>query len=174
MQQKITSTTVKGFIIGLIMIAFSLTVSFLGLQSNSIFQWFGYGIFLIGIILAISQYGKQLNYNSKFGDYFAHGFKVSAVVTLLMIVFLIIFMTVFPEFKDKAMDEARKSMNAKNNLSEEQIEKAIDITRKFFMVFLIGGALLGYLLFGAIASLIGAAITKKDPQPFQDINQIGE
>jgi hypothetical protein len=83
-------------------------------------------------------------------------------------------MTVFPEFKDKAMDEARKSMNAKNNLSEEQIEKAIDITRKFFMVFLIGGALLGYLLFGAIASLIGAAITKKDPQPFQDINQIGE
>jgi Protein of unknown function (DUF4199) len=173
MQQKITSTTVKGFIIGLIMIAFSLTVSFLGLQSNSIFQWFGYGIFLIGIILAISQYGKQLNYNSKFGDYFAHGFKVSAVVTLLMIVFLIIFMTVFPEFKDKAMDEARKGMTTKN-LSEEQIEKAIDITRKFFMVFLIGGALLGYLLFGAIASLIGAAITKKDPQPFQDINQIGE
>lgn len=173
MQQKITSTTVKGFIIGLIMIAFSLTVSFLGLQSNSIFQWLGYGIFLIGIILAISQYGKQLNYNSKFGDYFAHGFKVSAVVTLLMIVFLIIFMTVFPEFKDKAMDEARKGMTTKN-LSEEQIEKAIDITRKFFMVFLIGGALLGYLLFGAIASLIGAAITKKDPQPFQDINQIGE
>src|ERR1035437_407380 len=173
MQQKITSTTVKGFIIGLIMIAFSLTVSFLGLQSNSIFQWFGYGIFLIGIILAISQYGKQLNYNSKFGDYFAHGFKVSAVVTLLMIVFLIIFMTVFPEFKDKTMDEARKGMTTKN-LSEEQIEKAIDITRKFFMVFLIGGALLGYLLFGAIASLIGAAITKKDPQPFQDINQIGE
>jgi hypothetical protein len=173
MQQKITSTTVKGFIIGLIMIAFSLTVSFLGLQSNSIFQWLGYGIFLIGIILAISQYGKQLNYNSKFGDYFAHGFKVSAVVTLLMIVFLIIFITVFPEFKDKAMDEARKSMTTKN-LSEEQIEKAIDITRKFFMVFLIGGALLGYLLFGAIASLIGAAITKKDPQPFQDINQIGE
>jgi hypothetical protein len=173
MQQKITSTTVKGFIIGLIMIALSLTVSFLGLQSNSIFQWLGYGIFLIGIILAISQYGKQLNYNSKFGDYFAHGFKVSAVVTLLMIVFLIIFMTVFPEFKDKAMDEARKGMTTKN-LSEEQIEKAIDITRKFFMVFLIGGALLGYLLFGAIASLIGAAITKKDPQPFQDINQIGE
>jgi uncharacterized membrane protein len=173
MQQKITSTTVKGFIIGLIMIAFSLTVSFLDLQSNSIFQWLGYGIFLIGIILAISQYGKQLNYNSKFGDYFAHGFKVSAVVTLLMIVFLIIFMTVFPEFKDKAMDEARKGMTTKN-LSEEQIEKAIDITRKFFMVFLIGGALLGYLLFGAIASLIGAAITKKDPQPFQDINQIGE
>ncbi len=82
-------------------------------------------------------------------------------------------MTVFPEFKDKAMDEARKGMTTKN-LSEEQIEKAIDITRKFFMVFLIGGALLGYLLFGAIASLIGAAITKKDPQPFQDINQIGE
>ena len=82
-------------------------------------------------------------------------------------------MTVFPEFKEKAMDEARKSMSSKN-LSEEQVEKALDITKKLFMVFLIGGALLGYLLFGAIASLIGAAVTKKDPRPLEDINQIGQ
>ena len=73
------------------------------LQANSYFQWLGYGIFLAGVILSISQYGKQINYNSTFGNYFAHGFKVSALVTLMMIVFLVVFMTVFPEFKDKAM-----------------------------------------------------------------------
>jgi len=141
------------------------------LQANSYFQWLGYGIFLAGVILSISQYGKQINYNSTFGNYFAHGFKVSALVTLLMIVFLVVFMTVFPEFKDKAMEEAKKGM-AEKNLSEDQIEQTMNMTKKFFMVFLIGGALLGYLIVGAIASVIGAAITKKNPRPLEDINQI--
>ncbi len=173
MQHKITSTTAKGFIIGLIMIVVSIIASFMELQANGYFQWVGYGIFLIGIIVSISQYGKQINYNSTFGNYFAHGFKISALVTLMMIVFLVVFMTIFPEFKEKAMEEAKKGM-AQKNLSEEQMEQAINMTKKFFMVFLIGGALLGYLLFGAIASVIGAAITKKDPHPLEDINQIGE
>ncbi len=171
MQQKVIPTTVKGFIIGLIMIVISIIASFMELQANGYFQWLGYGIFLVGVILSISQYGKQINYNSTFGNYFAHGFKVSALVTLMMIVFLVVFMMVFPEFKDKAMEEAKKGM-AEKNMSEDQVEQALNMTKKFFMVFLIGGALLGYLLFGAIASVIGAAITKKDPHPLQDINQI--
>ena len=173
MQQKITSTTVKGFIIGLIMIAVSLTASFSGIEASGAFQWVIYCIFFAGIIVSIYQFGKQVNHNSTFGNYFAHGFKTSAMVTILMIAFLVIFMTVFPEFKEKAMEEAKKSMSSKN-LSQEQIEKALDLTKKFFMVFLIAGALLGYLLFGAIASLIGAAVTKKDPRPVDDINQIGQ
>lgn len=173
MEQKITSTTVKGFIIGLIMIAVSLTASFSGIEASGAFQWVIYCIFFAGIIVSIYQFGKQVNHNSTFGNYFAHGFKTSAMVTILMIAFLVIFMTVFPEFKEKAMEEAKKSMSSKN-LSPEQIEKALDLTKKFFMVFLIGGALLGYLLFGAIASLIGAAVTKKDPRPIDDINQIGQ
>jgi len=53
------------------------------------------------------------------------------------------------------------------NLTEEQMDKAIEISRNFFMVFLIAGTLVGYLAFGAIASLIGAAVTKKNPNNFQ-------
>jgi uncharacterized membrane protein len=173
MEQKITSTTIKGIIIGLIMIAISLTASFMGVEANGSFQWVIYSVYFIGIFFSIYQYGKQVNYNSTFGNYFAHGFKTSAMVTILMIAFLVIFMTMFPEFKEKAMEEAKKKMSSKD-VSQEQVEKALEITKKYFMVFLIGGALLGYLLFGAIASLIGAAVTKKDPRPFEDINQIGQ
>lgn len=173
MEQKITSTTIKGIIIGLIMIAISLTASFMGVEANGSFQWVIYSVYFIGIFFSIYQYGKQVNYNSTFGNYFAHGFKTSAMVTILMIAFLVIFMTMFPEFKEKAMEEAKKKMSSKD-VSQEQVEKALEITKKYFMVLLIGGALLGYLLFGAIASLIGAAVTKKDPRPFEDINQIGQ
>jgi NADH:ubiquinone oxidoreductase subunit 6 (subunit J) len=120
-------------------------------------------------------FGKQVNYNATFGNYFAHGFKVAALVTALMIIFLIILVFVFPDFKEKAIEQSKKAMQEKDNLTEEQINAGLEMTRKFFMVFLVGGTLLLYMFFGAIAALIGAAVTKKDPNNFAgDINKIGE
>ncbi|MDQ6757309.1 MAG: DUF4199 domain-containing protein [Bacteroidota bacterium] len=175
MPQKITTTITKGLIIGLIMIAVSIGETFMGISMNGSFQWVIYLIFFVGIIWSIMQYGKQVDHNSTFGNYFAHGFKVAATVTILMIVFLIIFMAVFPEFKEKGMDEARKKMSEKNNVSQEQIDKTLELTKRFFTVFLIGGALIGYLFLGAIASLIGAGVTKKNPRLLEEehINQMG-
>jgi hypothetical protein len=100
---------------------------------------------------------------------------VAALVTAIMIIYFIIFILLFPEFKEKAIDEARKSMQEKNNLNEEQLKAGLDMTRKFFMAFLIGGTLVGYLFFGALSALIGAALTKKELNKFAgDINQIGQ
>jgi len=175
MKQTVTSTTTKGFVIGLILIILALVVYFANIKVNGPAQWIGYLVFIGGIIWSVNSYGKQINYNSTFGNYFAHGFKVSAVVTVLMIIYVIIFSFLFPDFKETAMEEARKSMQAKDNLTPDQISQGLEITRKFFLVFLIGGTLVGYLIFGAIASLIGAGITKKEPkQIVEDINQIGQ
>jgi len=173
MEQKITTPATKGVIISLIIIVIALATTFLNQKVNGSFQWVGYLVFLAGIILSITYYGKQVDYQSTFGNYFAHGFKVSAIVTIIMIFYVVIFMALFPEFKEKAMEEARKGMENKN-LSDEQIDKAFEFTRRFFTVLLIGGTLVYYLFIGAIAALIGAAITKKNPNTFQhDINQIG-
>ena len=173
MNQTITTPMTKGLVLSLILIVIAIAIYFSGISMTGGIQYLGYVVFLAGIIFCISQYGKQINYNSTFGNYFAHGFKISAIVTVIMIIFGVVFLMLFPEMKDKAMEEARKNMQSKN-LSEEQTDKAIEITRKFFMVFVIGGTLIGYLFFGAIASLIGAAITKKNPNNFQQqTDQIG-
>jgi drug/metabolite transporter (DMT)-like permease len=175
MQQTITPTSTKGILIALVLIVLALVTYFLDLQPNGPLQWVGYAIFLGGIIWSVMSYGKQMDYNSGFGNYFAHGFKVAALVTAIMIIYVILFIFIFPDFKEKAIDQARKSMQEKNTLTQEQINAGLELTRKFFMVFLIGGTLLGYLFFGALASLIGAAVTKKDPNNFAgDINQIGQ
>ena len=166
MEQPVINTKVRGLVISLILIIIALATYFAGLKMTGGVQWAGYIIFIAAIIFSISQYGKQINHVSTFGNYFAHGFKISATVTVIMIIYVVIFVTLFPEFKDQAMEEARKNMQAKN-LSEEQMNTAIDISRKFFMVFLIGGTLIGYLLIGAIASVIGAAVTKKTPNNLQ-------
>ncbi|HXS57091.1 MAG TPA: DUF4199 domain-containing protein [Hanamia sp.] len=175
MEQPITTTSTKGVVIALILVVLALASYFLDMKANGPLQWLGYAVFIGGIIWSIMSYGKQINHNSTFGNYFAHGFKVAALVTAIMIIYVIAFIFIFPDFKEKAIDEARKSMEAKNNLTQEQITAGLDMTRKFFMVFLVGGTLLGYLFFGALASLIGAAVTKKEPNNFAgDINQIGQ
>jgi hypothetical protein len=173
MEQNVTSTTTKGVVIGLILILLALVTYFGNIDINGPIKWLGYIIFILGIIWAVYSYGKQINYNATFGNYFAHGFKVSALVTAIMIIYLIIFITIFPDFKEKAMDEARKKMQEQNKLTQEQITQSMEGFRKFFMVIVVGGTLLVYIITGAIASLVGAAITKKDPgQIPSDLNQI--
>ena len=175
MEQTVTTTSTKGIFIALILIILALVTYFAKIKPNGPVQWVGYAIFIGGIIWSIYSFGKQVNYNSTFGNYFAHGFKVSAFVTAIMIIYVIIFIVLFPDFKENAIDEARKAMQEKNNLTPDQISQGIEMTRKFFIVFLIGGTLIGYLIIGAIASLVGAAITKKQPNNMVgDINQIGQ
>mgnify|MGYP001556809595 FL=1 len=59
---------------------------------------------------------------------------------------------------------------AKKGMSQDQIDKATEISRKYFTIFVIGGTIMIYAIMGVIASLIGAAAAKKNPQannPFQ-------
>jgi hypothetical protein len=71
---------------------------------------------------------------------------------------------------DMMLDKTREEL-AKNNMSDEDSEKAIEMTSKFMLPLAIGGILLAFIIIGAIASLIGAAVAKKNPQgPF---NQAG-
>jgi cytochrome bd-type quinol oxidase subunit 2 len=86
-----------------------------------------------------------------------------------MIIFLIIFVSVFPEIKDKAMDTARKQMEEKQGMSQEQMDAGLGFVKKSFLLFIIIGSIFIYLVAGVISALIGAAVTKKNPQtPFQN------
>lgn len=175
MEQNVTTTTTKGLVIGLVMMVLAITFYFLNIDASGSLQWISNSIFILGIIWSVYNYGKQINYHATFGNYFAHGFKVSAVVTCIMIVYLVIFMAIFPEFKEKAMDQARVKMQQGGKMTSEQIDQAVTLTKKFFMPFAIGGTLIGLLIFGSLSSVIGAAITRKEPNAFtSDINQIGQ
>ena len=75
------------------------------------------------------------------------------------------FFLFFPDVKEKALEMARVEMEKGGRMSDDQIDQAIDMTRRFFYVFTIGVLMFAYMIVGTIASLIGAAITKKDPRP---------
>jgi hypothetical protein len=61
---------------------------------------------------------------------------------------------------------------AKKGMTQEQINMGISMYKKFFTVSAIGGTLVIDLIIGVIASLIGAAIAKKNPRPQSTLNNI--
>ena len=164
MEKKITSPAVKGIIISLFLIVFALAIQFLNLSKNKGLSSLQFLLLLTGIIWSAISFAKQMNGNVTFGNIFVHAFKTTAAVTAIMIVYTIISIKfISPEIINQALDEARTNMESKN-MSDDQIDKAINFTKKFFVPLTIGGVLLFFMIVGVIGSLIGAAVAKKNPQ----------
>ncbi len=171
MEKKLTSPAVKGVIISLILIVLSLIIQFLNLTKNRGFSSIQFVILIGGLIWSAISFSKQMNANVTFGNVFTHAFKTAAAVTAIMVVYTIISIKfINPEIVDMALQEARTGMEGKN-MSDDQIDKAINFTRKFFVPLTAGGVLLSFLILGVIGALIGAAVSKKNPQQSPFVQQ---
>ncbi len=168
MDTPVTTPVVKGLIISLILIVISIALYFAGLSQNQALNSIQYAIIVGAIIWGCINYSNQSNHNVTFGNVFAHGFKITAVVTVIMVVYTVIAIKfLFPEMVDLSLEKAREGMVEKN-LTDDQIDQAMGLTQKFFVPFAIAGIMLVFMVIGLISSLVGAAVAKKNPEnPFQ-------
>jgi len=169
-EQKIMSHFLKGILISLVVIVLGIAGYIAGISMEPWFSWTVNGILFIAIIIACIHYANQKDGFVTFGHVFSHGFKTSAIIALIMVVYTILSLTlIFPDMKEKAIEMTQKRLEDRD-MSSDQIESALTMTRKFFLVFAIFGAMIGTLIFGLIASLIGAAVAKK--KPFNPLNEM--
>jgi len=168
METKVTTPQVKGFVISLVLIIYGLIIYFVDQMQHQELSYVQYAIFLAGIIWACISYSKQMNANVTFGNLFAHGFKTTAVVTIIILIYTILaFKVLFPDMVDKSIEVTRQKMEADGKASDSQIEQTVGMMRDHFTLFAVVGVIIGFAIMGAISSLIGAAIAKKKPQdPF--------
>jgi hypothetical protein len=166
-EKKPISHIVAGLTIAAVLVVYSILLNYMDLSQNQSMGWLSYIILIGGLIVFINLYGKAKDHQVTFGNLFSYGFKATAIITLIMIVFIIIFFMAFPEFKDKIVDAAREGMEKQGKMTDDQIDQGLEMFERNFILFSAGGALFMYLILGAIGSLIGAAITKKQPRnPF--------
>lgn len=163
MEKKITTHIIKGLIIGLVMVVISIIFQVFDIQEKWT-QWLVLGLFAAAIIWSCISFSKEMEGYVTFGNVFAHGFRTAVIVTIISIAAFLITYLIMPEIKDKALQIARTQMEKDPKNTEEMIDTAIKMVDKFFLTFGIGGTLFSYILIGAIAGLIGAAIAKKNPQ----------
>lgn len=153
-----------GVIIALVSIVMFVLYYALDLKTTGVTGLLPTLVFVVLIVVAVINHAKALNGNTKFGDLFAIGFKTTAVVTVIYVLFLIIFLLLVPTYKEHMMEVTRQAMEKKNNMTPEQIDTAMKYVTRFFTASTIAFSILGYLVVGSIASLIGAGLAKKNPQ----------
>jgi uncharacterized membrane protein len=98
-----------------------------------------------------------------FGIVFGYGFKISLVVSVLMVVYsLLSFYVIFPELIDQILTKTRIDLQAAGKLTDDQIDTQVAMTKKFMQPGILSiFVFIATLFFNTIASLLGAAFTKK-------------
>ena len=150
-EKKPISHIVAGLIIAAILVVYSIALNYLDLSQNKSLGWISYIILIGGLILFINLYGKAKDHQVTFGGLFSYGFKATSIITLIMIIFIVIFFMIFPEFKDKIVDAAREGMEKQGKMTDDQIDQAMGMFERNFILFTGGGALFMYLLLALLA-----------------------
>lgn len=161
----------KGLMLALILIVIDLIGGFAHLRFESWFKWLSTIITVIAIIVFCIQYGKQPVDDVTFGKVFGYGFKISLVVSALMVVYtLLSFYVIFPEIVEQILTKTRTDLQAAGKLTDDQIDTQVAMTKKFMQPIPLSiFVFLATLFFNTIASLLGAAFAKKtEPDVFKD------
>ena len=169
--ERVQTHKTYGLITALVMIVVGTALYFANVSFENWAQWVVYIPFLGGLVLNAQAYSKANNGYVNYGQAFSSCFKATAIITLIMLAWTILSVYIFPDMKDRAFERAQQQMEGQGT-SEEQVEMALNMTRKYFTLFLIMGVLFGYMFFGAIFSLIAAATAKRragGPPPQMDV-----
>jgi len=159
-----------GFVTGIVMIIISVILYKAGVALKPGMEYVALIPFLIGTILYAMAFSKEMDGFVTFGNVFGKCFKMSMIVALMMAAWGIVTIYIFPELKEKVLEMMRTEMAKNPKVTEDQIETTVKAIGKFWNVIVIGGALLRTLFYGAIFSLIGAAVAKKKgAAPIQDM-----
>jgi hypothetical protein len=168
MEKQITSHIIKGAILGGISILFSIIIYVFNLYTTQWLNWLSYAILIGGIIYGNILFANQNDNNVSLGNIFAHGFKTTAVVIVITVLYTVLSLFIFPDMVDKIIEISRTAMAKNPQMTDDMIEQGIAMTKKLFLPFAIAGAIFGTGFLGAIGSLIGAAVAKKNPvDPFK-------
>ena len=169
METKVTTHIFKGVIIGAVYILLSTIIYAFNLYS---IKWLSLVIYLFifaGIIISNIVYANQNNNNESFGNIFADGFKTTSLFIIISMAFTVLFFILLPEMIDKSFELQRVELEKKPELTDEMIENFIAMQKDNFWTFTIAGNIVLNAIIGAIASLIGAGIAKKNPiDPFSN------
>ena len=160
-ETKIMSPQIKGLLIALIVIILGIAGYFTDLGFSTWYNWVVNAVMLAAIIIACVHFANQKQGYVTFGNVFLHGFKITAVIALIVLVYtLLAFTVLFPDMKEKVFEMQQAQME-KRGLDDDKLEQGMTMMKKYFMIFLVLGVIFGTLIWGSIASLIGAAVAKK-------------
>jgi len=151
----------KGLIVGTTMILISMAIFLAKKSFENNLQYITYTAYVAGVIWTLMAFKKEASDSISFKTFFAEGFKYFVVVTFLMVAFTLVFILLHPELKEQMAILMRADYKNAKDMMPSDIENRIAAAKKFFLPGYLMGAILGYLVIGALSTLVTAGIISK-------------
>lgn len=168
----VTTTSVAlryGVLTGLVSIIYMFILFVSDMTMNTAAQWAGVVIPIVGIYLAHQNFKRQNAGFMSYGQGLGIGVTLSAVSGLLTAIFNYVYRTfVDPEMAGRMMETVRAKMEAAGNMTDEQIDAALNMSEKFSSgpIGIVFGVLVTVFT-GFILALIISAFTKHAQPEFE-------
>jgi hypothetical protein len=170
MEENVETVTTRsvgiryGLILSVISIAYFLGISMAGLAGEGgIWSFIGAIPSIIVIVLAHKYFKDNGNGFMEYGQGFGIGFWIVLISSIVSSAFTYVYIKfIDTTFTQTMLDKSRDSMAEGGNMSDAQIDQAMEITSKFMSPeAIVGMGIVMGLIFGCIIALIVTIFTKK-------------
>ena len=161
-----SSSLMAGVVISILLIIFKLVLFLLDVDEQSYLQFIYYVIFALGLAWAMySVRNNRLDGFATYGKAFTIGLYASIAVAVVMAIYTYVYMKyIDPSFVNDMLSQAEdKMIEANPDMSEDDINKALEMTKMFMQPGLMSiFSIFGSVITGSLLSLIIAIFVRRE------------
>lgn len=164
MEKKPTSATVMGLLVGLVLVVLKLVTYFTEAYVEPWSLWAFIIVNFLAILVCVLLHANENQYRDSFGGLFGFGFKASAAAIIVMIAYVIMEGIIFPDVKTRFLEVQRAAAynTPEASANREAIEQGFGMLEKNYTFMMTLGTVFWMLVAGALGSLLGAAMCRKN------------
>ncbi len=156
----------SGFILAIVLIAFSLLMYFLNVDHDSKIMWLSYLILAVGLYWAVISYRKKIPGEFlTYGQAFVFGFLTGLFASFIMAIFTYIYIQyIDTTLIDKILAQAEETIiTHQPDISDAALDTALSLTRKFTNPLIMSVfSFIGNVILSTLFSLIIAIFAKRE------------
>lgn len=160
-----------GAITGMALIITGVLFYIINLENQSIAQWINYAVIVGGIFIGTKNFRDKMNFGRiTYGKSLGSGVLISLFASIIFAFYTFIFFKyIDPAALEKIYEITEQSMMKQGTMSDQQIEAAMEVTKKMMTPFSMSlFIILGFVFWGFLFSLIISIFVKKQGNPYDE------
>ncbi len=129
-------------------------------EENTIVNYIPIILLFTGIFISAIMYRKLNSGKADVGELFGNGFKMTALITIIMVLWTAVAFKIFPDAKERAIQAGMRSM-VEQKYTEKELTDGVQIMRDNFTIYNIFGVLFTYIIAGALCSFMAAIFVRR-------------
>jgi hypothetical protein len=155
------SGIIFGLITGGAIVGYSFLMKFINAPEQSPVHFIAHLLFLLGVLWFIHSYSKEAGHDSTFKGLFKAGFRMVAIVTIVMLITTLLMLYMDPSIKEKSLQGYFEELQRLKK-SPAEIKTDMAAAREHFVTSQVMSVLYLYIFEGVLFTLAGAALFKKN------------